>query len=166
MFEERVARSHRAHVALQQRQVTGLRLGKQEVNESAPNASGALHQLQVLRAENHRAKCAQIVSKFFDRLLIKLQSPFSTRPRHPDVVGARAHHAAAYKVATLSMPHQLRTAHAAERAQGTHQVDCLQQVCLALCIVAQQQVEAGREISVQPAVIPEIAKPQMRQVHG
>jgi hypothetical protein len=32
--------------------------------------------------------------------------------------------------------------------------------------VAQQQVEAGREISVQPAVIPEIAKPQMRQVHG
>jgi hypothetical protein len=32
--------------------------------------------------------------------------------------------------------------------------------------VAEQQVEAGGKVRIQPAVIPEVAKPKMRQVHG
>ena len=34
------------------------------------------------------------------------------------------------------------------------------------CALAEQQVKTGREIDVQPRVIPEITKSQMAQMHG
>ena len=64
------------------------------------------------------------------------------------------------------MAHHLGAAHAAKRSQRSDQVHRLQDVGLALRIVAQQQMETRRKIDVEPSVISEISKPQMRQVHA
>ena len=42
---------------------------------------------------------------------------------------------------------------------------CFEYTGFALCITAQEQMEARAEVSVQPVVIPEIPQSQMRQVH-
>ena len=64
------------------------------------------------------------------------------------------------------MPDHLRAADAAERAQRGHEINRFENVCLALRVVAEQQVKAGREIRVQPRVIAEVPKSQMGQMHA
>ncbi len=75
-------------------------------------------------------------------------------------------HGGADKVAFLPVADHLRAAHAAEGAQSGQQINGLQEVGLALGVVPQQQVEAGWKIRVQPRVIAEVAKPQMKQMHN
>ena len=70
------------------------------------------------------------------------------------------------EIALLPVPDHLRAAHAAKRPEGREQVNGLEDVRLALRVVAQQQVKTGREIGVQPRVISEIAKSQMGQMHS
>ena len=64
------------------------------------------------------------------------------------------------------MADHLRAADAAERAQRGHQINRFEDVGLALRVVAQKQMEAGRKIRVQPRVIAEVAKSQMGQMHA
>ena len=64
------------------------------------------------------------------------------------------------------MPDHLRAADAAERAQRGHEINRFEDVRLTLGVVAEQQVEAGREIRVQPGVIAEVPEPQMSQMHA
>ena len=59
----------------------------------------------------------------------------------------------------------LRAAHAAKRAQGGHEIDGFENVGLALGVVAEEDVESGRKINVQPRVIAEVAETQMGPMH-
>ena len=79
---------------------------------------------------------------------------------------ALADHLAADEVALLPVPDHLRAAHAAKGAQGGDEVDGFEDIGLALGVVAQQQVEAGRKIRIQPRVIAEVPKAQMGQMHA
>src|SRR5580704_5660648 len=72
---------------------------------------------------------------------------------------------AAGEIAALAVPDHLRAAHAAERAQRGHEIDRFEDVRLALGIIAEQQVEAGGKVRVQPRVIAEVAKSQMGKMH-
>ena len=74
--------------------------------------------------------------------------------------------AGADEVTRLSVPDHLCATDAAKRAQRREQIDRLENVGLALRVVAEQQVKTGREIDVQPRVIAEITKSQMAQMHG
>ena len=64
------------------------------------------------------------------------------------------------------MADHLRAADAAERAQRGHEINRFEDIRLALRVVAEQQMEAGREIRVQPGVIAEVPQPQMSQMHA
>ena len=77
-----------------------------------------------------------------------------------------AHNRAANKIALLPVPDHLRAADAAKGAQRGHEVNGFENVGLALRIVAEQQVEAGREIHVQPRVVAEVTESQMGQMHA
>jgi len=58
----------------------------------------------------------------------------------------------------------LRAADAAERPQRGHEINRFENVGLALRVVAEQQMEAGREIRVQPRTIAEVPESQMGQM--
>ena len=73
---------------------------------------------------------------------------------------------AADEITLLAVPDHLRAADTPERAQGSHEINRFEDVRLALRIVAEQQMEAGREIRVQPDVIAKIPQPQMSQMHA
>jgi len=77
-----------------------------------------------------------------------------------------AYHFAADKVAFLPVPDHLRAAHAAKRAEGSNEINGFQYIGLALGVVAQQQMEAGRKINIQPRAIAQIPKAQMGQMHA
>ena len=64
------------------------------------------------------------------------------------------------------MPDHLGAADAAERAQRGHEINRFEDVCLALRVVADQQVEARRKVGVQPRVIAEVPESQMGQMHA
>ena len=74
--------------------------------------------------------------------------------------------AATHEPAGLAMPHHGCTAYAAEGAQGAEQMQRLQDIGFALSIATEQQVKAGFEVGIQPAVVSEIPQSQMRQVHS
>jgi hypothetical protein len=61
--------------------------------------------------------------------------------------------------------YHLRTAHPAKRAQRGHKINRFEDVCLALCVTPQQQMESGEKILVQPRVVAEVTESQMSQMH-
>ncbi len=65
---------------------------------------------------------------------------------------------AADEIALMPVPDHLRATDAPERAQRGDEIDPFQYVRLALRVVAQQQVEAGRKVHIQPRVVAEVAK--------
>lgn len=64
------------------------------------------------------------------------------------------------------MPDHLRPADATKRAQCGHEINRFENVGLALGVVAEQEVESRRKVRIQPLVIAEVAKSQMRQMHA
>ena len=76
------------------------------------------------------------------------------------------HHIAADEITFRPVPNHLRPAHAAKGAQRGHEIDRFENVRLALRVVAEQQVKAGRKIRVQPRVIAEVTESQMSQMHA
>ncbi len=76
------------------------------------------------------------------------------------------HHVAADKVAFRAVPDHLRAADAAKGAERGHEINGLEDVGLALRVVAEQQMEAGRKTHVQPRVIAEVTESQMGQMHA
>ena len=79
---------------------------------------------------------------------------------------ARAHDLAADEIALVAVPDHLCAAHAAEGPKRGHEVNGLQDIGLALRVVPQQQVKAGRELRVQPGVIAEVPQPEVSQMHA
>ena len=79
---------------------------------------------------------------------------------------ALADDVAADEITLRAVPDHLRAADAAKRAQRGHEINRFENVRLALRIVAEQQMEAGRKIRVQPRVIAEVSESQMGQMHG
>ncbi len=77
-----------------------------------------------------------------------------------------AHHRAADEIAALAVANHLRAADATERAQRGHEINRFKDVCLALCVVAKQEVEAGRNVGIQSRIIAEVAESQMGQMHS
>ena len=66
------------------------------------------------------------------------------------------------------MPDHLRASDSPKRAQGGHEINRLQNVRLPLRVIPDERVETGAEgaeIHVQPRVVAEIAKSQVRQMH-
>ena len=90
LLEQRVAGANGAHVPLEQGKVTGLRLGQQQIQEPAPRARRAFDQLQIFRAEHHRAQHAEIIRQFFHRLAVQRQFALTRRPEHFDFARALA----------------------------------------------------------------------------
>ena len=68
--------------------------------------------------------------------------------------------------AFLPMLNHLRAAHASEGAKCSQEINGFENVGLALGIAAHEDMEAGREIHIEPRVIAEIAKAQMGDVHA
>ena len=166
MFEQRIARAQRLRVTLEQWQIGRVRLSQQQVEKPAAHPGGAFDQLQVFCAKNHRAQHAEVIGQFANRAAIQTQLPLGGRPIHLDLVFALADHLGADEITLLSVSHHLRAAHAAKRPERREQINRFQNVGLALCVLAEQQVKTGREILIQPRVIAEIAKSQMGQMHS
>jgi hypothetical protein len=114
--------------------------------------------VQVLGAEDHRAQHAQVVRQPTHRLPAQRQLLLPRRPVHLDVLGALGDDGAADEVAGLAVADELGAAHAAEGAQGGQEVDGLKDVRLALRVVPQQYVEAGRDVHVEPRVVAKVAE--------
>jgi hypothetical protein len=70
------------------------------------------------------------------------------------------------EVAFPAVPDHLGAGDTAKGTEGGEQVNGFEDVGLALRVVPQEQVEAGRKIGVQPRVIAEVAEPQMNQMHN
>jgi len=79
---------------------------------------------------------------------------------------ALPHHVAADEITFRAVPDHLRAADAAKRTQRGHEINRLEDVGLALRVVAEEQMEAGRKIHVQPRVVAEVSESQMSQMHA
>ena len=164
--QEGVAGAQSAGVALQDGQVRGMGVGQQQIHETPAQAGGALDQLQVLRAKDHRPHHSQVIPQLPHRLGVEGQFALGGRPVNLDLVARLRRDGGADEITFLAVADHLRAADAAKRAQGGQQINGFEKVGLALGIVAEQQVKAGRKIGVQPRVIAEVAKPQMQQMHS
>ena len=143
-----------------------MRLRQQQVEKPPPPPGRAFDQLQIFRAKDHDPQHAEVIGQFADGSCVEAQFPLRRGPIHFDFVPALADDAGADEVTRLSVPDHLCATDAAKRAQRREEIDCLENVGLALRVEAEQQVKTGREIDVQPRVIAEITKSQMAQMHG
>ena len=128
--------------------------------------ASALDELQILRAKNHRPHHAEVIAQFAHRLGVQGEFALGRRPVHLDLVFRLRRNGGADEVTLLAVADHLRAADAAKGAEGGEQINGFENVGLALGVVAQQQVKAGRKIGVQPREIAEVAKPQMNQMHS
>jgi hypothetical protein len=165
LLEQSIARAECTGVTLQQRQISGMCLRQQQVNKAASRAGGSFDQLKVFGAEDDNANGAEVIGQFADRLVVQAEFALGIGPIHFDFVFTLPHDLAADEVAFLAVPNHLRAANTAERAQRGHQIDCFQDIGLALGVVAKQNLESWSEINVQPRVIAEVAKSEMSQMH-
>ena len=166
LFEDGVAGADAVHVALEEGQVAGLGLGEEEVEKAAAGAGGAFDELEVFGAKDDGAQGAEIFHEAFYGLAVEGEVPFAAGPVHFDFAFALADDFAADKVAFGAVPDHLGAADAAKGAEGGHEVDGFEDVGLALGVVAEEDVEAGRKIDVQPRVIAEVTETQMSQMHS
>ena len=79
---------------------------------------------------------------------------------------ALPHHVAANEITFRAVPNHLRAADTAKRTQCGHEINRFEDVRLALRVIAEQQMKAGRKIGVQPRVIAEVTESQMGQMHA
>ena len=79
---------------------------------------------------------------------------------------ALPHYIAADEIAFRPVPNHLRATHAAKGTQRGHEINRFEDVRLALRVVTEQQVKAGRKIRIQPRVIAEVTESQMGQMHA
>lgn len=166
LFQQGIARAEGVSVALEEGQVGGLGLGEEQVEEAAAGAGGAFDKLQIFGAKHDGAQGAEVVGEAADGLGVQGDFPLGSGPIHFDFVRGVAHHGRADEVAFGRMADHLRTADAAKGTQGGEEVDGFEDVGFALGVVAQQEVEAGAEIRIEPRVIAEIAESQVGQMHG
>ena len=66
----------------------------------------------------------------------------------------------------LAVAHHLRAGDAAKRPERGEKVNRLENICFPLRVVAQQKMESGRELEIEPRVIPKIPEPQLAEMHA
>ena len=159
LFEQGVSRTQCFCVPLEEGEIGGIRLGKQQVDEPSTPAGGPFDKLQVFRAENNRPESPQELRDPPDVAVIERDLAFGGRPVEFEVVFLPADDMGPDEVAGLIVADHLCAGNAAERAQCCQEVDCLQEVALALSVVTDQEMESGLEIKIEPSVVPEIAEP-------
>ena len=155
-FEKRVAGAHGTGVTLEQGKVAGDGLGKEEIQKTAATAAGSFHESEVFRAKGNGPKSAKVIGEAFDWLLVECESAFAGGPVDTDIMRACADGAAAYEPSGLAMTHHGCAAYATKGAQGGEQMQCFQNIGFPLGIAAEQEVESGFEVGIQPGVVPEI----------
>ncbi len=165
-FQQCVAGAQRSSITLKQRQVPRMSLRQQKIQKTPSAPGGSFHQLEIFRAENHSPQCSKKISQPSNRSAVQAQAPFPRRPIHFDLVFPLPNHLSAHEVPLLGVANHLRAANSAKRSKRRHKVDGFQNVRLALGIVAQQQMKSGRKSHIQPAVIAEVSKSQLSQMHG
>src|SRR5258706_343211 len=124
--------------SLPQREIGRICLREQQVEKPPPRAGRAFDQLQVLGAKDHRAQHAEIIGQLAHGPAIEVEAAFSAGPIHLRLVLPLADYFAADEIALLRVPNHLRAADAAKRAQRGDEINGLEDVGLALCVVAQQ----------------------------
>ena len=122
--------------------------------------------MQVFGAENHRAQRPQVIAQQAHRLAVQAEFALQRGPVDFNLVRGAGQHPGPHEVALLAVPDHLRAADAAKGAEGGQEIDRFQDVCLALGVIPQEEVEAGLELRVQPGVIAEVAQPESCQMHG
>jgi hypothetical protein len=143
-----------------------MRLREEQVEESAARTGRAFDELQIFGAKNHGAERAEIISQFADGPAIETEAAFGGGPIHFYFAIALADDFAADEITFLTVTNHLRAADAAKGTERRHEIDGFEDVRFALRIVAEEEMEAGRKIDVEPRVIAEVAESEMSQVHG
>ena len=154
------------HVTLEQGKINRICLCEQQIQKSSARPRRAFDELQVFRAKNDRPQRAKIIREFFHRLAVERKISFARRPEHFYLTLALPDDFPADKITARAVPDHLRAADSAKRPQRGHEINRFENVGLALRVVAEQQVEAGRKIGVQPRVIAEVTESQMGQMHA
>ena len=147
------------HVALEQRQIGGVRLRQQQIQEPPSHPRRAFDELHVLGAKHHHPHGTQVVTQLAHHLIVEAQFSLAGGPIHFDVAHGLADDACADEITLLLVPDHLGAADAAKGPQGGEQVDGLEDVRLALGIFTQQKMKTGSEIHVQARIIAEIEEP-------
>ena len=142
LLQQGIPRAKGPRVTLQQGQISRVSLREKQVEEPAPAAGRAFHQLQVLGAKNHRAQHPEIVNQLANRTSIQGQLPLLRRPVHLDLVGPLADHPPTDEVSFLSVPNHLRAPRPSEGTKRGHQINGFQNVGLSLGVISNQQVKA------------------------
>ena len=155
-LEKRVAGTNGTGVTLQQVKVAGDGLGEEEIQKTAAAPAGPFHKRQVFRAKGNGSKGAKVIGEALDWLLVDCESAFAGGPVDTDIMRACADGATAYEPSGLAMTHHGCAAHATKGAQGSEQMQCFQNIGFPLGIAAEQEVESGFEVGIQPGVVPEI----------
>ena len=155
-LEKCVAGAYGTGVTLKEGKVAGDGLGEEEIQKTSATAAGPFHKCQVFRTKGNGPKGAEVISEALDGLLVERESAFAGGPVDTDIMRAGADGATADKPTGLAMTHHGRAAHATKGAQGGQQMQCFENIGFPLGIAAEQEVETGFEVGIQPAVVPEI----------
>ena len=166
LAQERISRAYGAGVPLQEGQIRVMGLGEQKVDVTPPAAGGPFHELDILRAKNHRPKNTEELGKLSYGMTIHGEFSFPRGPIHFDLMIARVMSGAADEKPGLPVANQLGIGHSAEGTESREQVNRLKNVSLALCIVPEQEVKTRAEFHIQSRVVAKVAQPEVAQMHG
>lgn len=131
-------------------------MGEQQIEVATPAARGTFDQLNIFGAKDDAAEHAEEFGHFANRAAVDAELSLLWGPIKFDFVIARVLCFSSNKEAGLTVSNHLRAGDAAEGTKGGEKIDRFEDVGLTLCIVAEQQVEAGRELDIEPPVIPKI----------
>ena len=158
LFEEGVAGAKGFRVALEKREIGGLGLGEDEIDETAASAGGAFDEEDVVGTENDGAEDADEIGEFADGLGIDGELALALGPVDFDFVAGLGKDFGADEVAGLVVADHLGAADAAEGTEGGEEVNGFEDIGFALGVVAEEKMEAGSELEIEARVIAEVAQ--------
>jgi hypothetical protein len=113
--------------------------------------------LQILGAKNYRPQHTKVIGQFTNGPCVQRQVALPGRPVNLYFMLALSSDLPANKIALLLMPDHLGAAYTAKGTQGCDQVNCFKDIGLALRVITEKQVKAGRKSGIQPRVIAEVS---------
>jgi hypothetical protein len=133
-----------------------VRLREDQIEIAPAPARGTFDELNVFRAKDHAAEDTQKFGHSANGTAINGEVAFPGRPENlylviPGVMGFPTD-----EKSFLPVAKHLRACDSAKGAQSREQINRFENVGFALCVVAQKEVEAGRELDVEPPVVPKI----------
>jgi hypothetical protein len=165
-FEEGISGLESGEVALEGGEVTGFRLGEEEIEEASSAAGGAFDEEEVFGAEDDGAEFAEEIGHLTDGLAIELDGFFAGGPIQLEFMADLGFEVGAHEVTGGTAADHLGTADAAEGAEGGEEVEGFEDIGFALGIVTDQQVKAWGEGEVQARIIPEVTESEVGDMHS